>query len=322
MVELTFQNPLYLWYLISIPMLVASHFYFLRYTKYKGLKFANFDALKRVKGHNLLSKNYSVLGLRLLILTSLILAASGPTLWYEGQTTRFNYVIALDTSASMTSQDVEPSRIEVAKDTIRNFLDRLESMTDSTEVGLLAFSGTTYIEQSLTQDLDEVRRSLDQIQIRKEGGTDIAGALVTATNMMLNSDKDKKVLFISDGSTTATSSQERSMRNAMSHASNEQVTVHALGIGTDTGPVGYLPEYYNATSIFKGETLKNIANVTDGTYQKINTEEEREQALDVLSEESEQGMIDVELSYGLLLIALFLIFLEWGLISTRFRRLP
>ena len=48
MISLT--NPYYLWFLVSIPLLVFSHFTLLKYNQYKALKFANFEAIRRVTG--------------------------------------------------------------------------------------------------------------------------------------------------------------------------------------------------------------------------------------------------------------------------------
>ncbi|MFB6197046.1 MAG: BatA domain-containing protein, partial [Halobacteriaceae archaeon] len=64
MVQLSFTNPHYLWYLITVPLMIAAHFYFQRYTNYKGLRFANFNALQRIEGVTELSQNYTMLVLR------------------------------------------------------------------------------------------------------------------------------------------------------------------------------------------------------------------------------------------------------------------
>jgi len=48
--EITFSNPVYLFFLVSIPFLIISHFFTMRYLKRRALKFANFEAIKRVTG--------------------------------------------------------------------------------------------------------------------------------------------------------------------------------------------------------------------------------------------------------------------------------
>ena len=108
---LTFENPQYLWYLLSMPLLILSHFAFLRYSKRKAIRFANFQALKKVTGQKTMTKNHLVLLIRMMILFSLILAIAKTTLWREGYTNENDFVIAIDTSSSMTAQDIQPSRL-------------------------------------------------------------------------------------------------------------------------------------------------------------------------------------------------------------------
>ena len=65
MINITFENPIYLWYLLSIPLLIYTHFFLLRRSKAVAMKFANFEALKRVTGGMILSRNVNLLVLRL-----------------------------------------------------------------------------------------------------------------------------------------------------------------------------------------------------------------------------------------------------------------
>ncbi|MFP4524402.1 MAG: BatA domain-containing protein, partial [Candidatus Woesearchaeota archaeon] len=100
--HLTFENPIYLWYLASIPLLVLTHFLSLRMAKRKAMRFANFQTLKRIAGERMVTKNVSVLIFRVLTVALLVLAASGVRLWYMAPQSDNNYVIGLDVSSSMS----------------------------------------------------------------------------------------------------------------------------------------------------------------------------------------------------------------------------
>ncbi|UCC92037.1 MAG: BatA domain-containing protein, partial [Candidatus Aenigmatarchaeota archaeon] len=91
--EITFANPLYLWFLIVIPLMILAHFVTLRFTSRKALKFANFPAIEYVTGKRILSKNYILLAMRLVILSLLILAVSGVVFWYEGETGQMDFML-------------------------------------------------------------------------------------------------------------------------------------------------------------------------------------------------------------------------------------
>ncbi|MBD3209634.1 BatA domain-containing protein, partial [Candidatus Woesearchaeota archaeon] len=127
--HLTFENPIYLWYLASLPLLVMTHFLSLRSAKRKAMRFANFQALKRVAGEKFVTKNIPVLVMRLVILLILIFAASGVRIWYMTPEAENNYVVAIDVSSSMAAKDFTPSRLEVAKTYAKKFVDTLGSKT-------------------------------------------------------------------------------------------------------------------------------------------------------------------------------------------------
>ena len=283
------------------------------------MKFANFEALKRVTGERLITKNIIILIIRVLIRTCIIIAASGAVFWYEGRVNENDFVIAIDISASMAAQDVEPTRLEAAKRAASDFINNLKSKSS---IGIVSFSGTTFIDSVLIDNKDSLKKTIENIDIAKVGGTDIAGAIITSTNLLLNSDKGKTIVMISDGSNTAGAFIEDSIKNSIDYASKNHVVVHTIGVGSETGPIGYLPEYYNISAVYNENVLKQISNQTNGYYFKAMNQDELKQAYKDISKAAKKGFIPVKLSYGLMLVALILLFLEWGLISTRFRRIP
>ena len=251
MINLTFENPMYLWYLLSIPLLIYTHFYLLRRSKTRAIKFANFEALKRVTGEKLLTKNITILIIRILILICVIIAASGAVFWYEGRVNRNDFVIAIDISASMSAKDVLPTRLEAANQTAIDFVNNLKSKSS---IGIISFSGTTFIDTVPIDNKDSIRKTIDNIEIAKTGGTDIAGAIITGTNLLLNSEKGKTIMLITDGSNTVGAFIKEGIENSIDYATKNHVVVHTIGVGSETGPIGYLPKYYNISAVFNENT--------------------------------------------------------------------
>jgi Ca-activated chloride channel family protein len=319
MAGITFENPVYLWYLLSIPLLVYTHFYLFRHTKRKAVVFANFEALKRVTGEKLITKNITVLVVRIIILACVIIAASGAEAWYEGRVSENDFVIAIDTSASMSAQDIAPSRLEAAKQAAVSFLENLKSRSN---IGVVSFSGATFVESIPVGNKESVIKIIQNIDIAKTGGTDIAGAIITSTNLLLPSEKGKTVVLITDGSNTVGAFISDSLQNSIDYAAANHVIVHTIGVGSETGPLGYLPEYYNISAVYDEESLLRISNQTGGFYFKAENKDELTEAYKLISEASGKGFIPVNLSHGLMIAALLLLFIEWGLISTRFRQIP
>jgi Ca-activated chloride channel family protein len=319
MIRLSFENPVFLWYLLSIPLLAYTHFYFLRHTKRKAIVFANFEALKRVTKDKLITKNLTILVLRMIVLACVIIASSQATFWYDGKVSKNDFVIAMDVSASMAAKDIEPSRLEASKEVAKHFIDNLVVQSN---IGVIGFSSTTVIESTPINNKDSLKKNIDAIDIAKTGGTDIAGAIITGTNMLLASEKGKSILLITDGSNTVGAFLEDSIQNSLNYAMDNQVVIHTIGIGSESSPLGYLPEFYNISSVYNNNVLQDISNQTGGQFFEIKDEASLQKAEIDINNASESALVPVELAPGLMLIALCLLFSEWGLISTRFRKVP
>ncbi|TVP75747.1 MAG: VWA domain-containing protein, partial [Puniceicoccaceae bacterium] len=96
-------------------------------------------------------------------------------------------VFALDVSRSMLAQDVVPSRLEVAKQGIR---DALEVLGDH-RVALVVYAGSASILCPLTYDHDFVRYMLDQAHPRSVafGGTTLQSAVELAVDQIFMEDR-------------------------------------------------------------------------------------------------------------------------------------
>jgi Ca-activated chloride channel family protein len=316
---LTFENPIYLWFLFAIPLFIISHFFFLRRSKSKAIKFANFEALQRVSGDKLITKNMTLLILRIMIIFCLVIAAAGTTYWYKGKSNNISYVVALDVSASMTSEDIKPTRFEAAKEYIRYFADSFDSRT---KLGLVTFSGVTTIELYPLDSKLEFDMAVNEAEVLSTGGTDIPGAIITSTNMLLaEREAGRAILLVSDGINTMGAFISESMTEAVEYAKNNQVVIYTVGVGSDAGPLGYLPEYYNISSYYNEELLEYVSNETGGKYVYAEDSDQLMQAFDFLKLNVDDRYLDIDLSFGALLLSLGLLFVEWGLSNTVYRRI-
>lgn len=319
MIQFTFDHPQYLWFLLALPALAIAHYFFLRRAKTRALSFANFRALKRVTGENLITRNYLLLALRLIVLLLVILAVSGVTLWSEGQSSNNDFVIAIDTSASMTSQDIQPTRIDAAKSYASLFVDSLNA---ETRVGVVSFAGVALVETVPITDKAAVKHVIASVEPMEVGGTDIPGAIITSTNLLLDNTKGRAVILITDGSNTIDTFLDNSIQRAVQYAKQNHVTVHTIGIGSDLGPIGYLPTYYNVSSVYNADNLLQIANATGGIYTKAENADQLLAAFQKISDNVSTQLLRHDLTQLLMLIALVLILIEWLLVNTRFRRFP
>ncbi len=311
--EIIFRNPEYLWFLVSIILLVIVHIFTLKHVKRKALKFANFDAISRVTGKQILSQNTVMLSLRIFTLIFATLALAGITITYIGNSNEFSFVLAIDASSSMTAEDFEPSRLEAAKLEAISFVNSLSS---ETSLGVISFSGTSFIEQDITTDLGKVKEKISKIEIKKVGGTDLGEAIITSTNLLTNEEKSKVIILLTDGR----SNIGIDPREAVGYAIKTETLIYTIGMATIEG--GTLPETKEKIRLSLDEdTLKTISFNTGGEYFRATDEISLKEAYRKISKSTAE-LLTIDLTLLFMTIALLLLFLEWALLNTKYRTIP
>ncbi len=312
--EIIFKNPHFFWALLVIPVIVIIHFISLKYSKNRTVKFANFIALARVTEKVGISTNYGVLFLRIIIIILIILTITGTSILYKGKVLEADYAIAIDTSSSMLTKDIEPNRLEVAKKITENFVDNLNPIFSS--VSIIGFSGTPFIHQKLTKSQAQIKEAINSLQARNIGGTDLGSAIVTGTNILINSEKSKVLILITDGRGNI----GLDYRDGVKYANDNNILIFAIGLGT---PEGLIETEKNET-ISLGideEQLKDIANLNNGRFYSVESAEDLKNTyIEILN--TERKKITLDLTLFLLIATLFLLTLEWTLINTRYKIIP
>lgn len=311
---MTFSNPLYLTFLVSVPFFIIMHFLILKHTKRRAVKFANFEALARVTGMQVLNKNITLLIIRLWALIFLILSAAGAVVWYSGNISEYDFVLAIDTSSSMLADDFNPDRLGAAKVAALNFLENLPSQA---RLGLVTFSGTAYATQFPTTDLNLLKDAIKEVEVSRVGGTDLGAAIITSSNLLVTSERPRAVVILTDGQATV----GVPVSEAVSYAKQYQVVVHTIGIGTEAGGTFIRSNLLSAMSSIDEQSLRDIADGTGGRFFRAENQQQIEEAYLTIATTKHQ-LTSIELRLPLLLLALLLLFLEWGLINTKFRTLP
>ena len=332
MVSIHFTDPEFIWLLLSIPLLVASHFLVAKNLKTSAWTFANYEAIMRITGGKptlrnatRLSRNVVLLAIKCAVMLFLVFSAAGTVFTVGGDGQGGDVVIAIDASSSMLAQDFSPNRFEAAKGAATTFVDALPA---GTRMGLLSFAGTSVIEQEMTRDAFLMRDRIDTLQISHSGGTDLGEAIITATNLLRLQGREAtgetgadaqaaprgSVVLLTDGRSTVGTD----VQDGIDYAKGQSTSVHTIGIATEEG--GSFANI-DIVSTIDEQSLQAIADSTGGSYHRAGSEEELRAAFDAIASD-ESVQIPVALRMPLLLLALALIFVEWGLAATKFRTLP
>lgn len=305
--NVTFDNPNFLMALVVLPFLLLLHFLLLHRRRKIALKFANFEAIARIKGVDLLSKNITLLFLTAVTAAALILALSGMQLQTTMDSSSFSFVIALDASRSMEANDMLPTRFEVAKKTA---LDFVQNSAPGTRIGVISFAGNAFIEQEVLDDREKTADVIRKIPMSAVGGTDLYEAVLTGTTLLKN-EESRAIILLSDGRINV-----GNVGTLIDYANANSVMVHTIGIGTiEGGNTTY------GMSTVDEETLKAIALNTQGTYHNARNSEELERAFqEILA--LKMRKVSFHLEPYLIGLSLILIILQFILFNTRFSSIP
>jgi Ca-activated chloride channel family protein len=176
-------------------------------------------------------------------------------------------LIAIDSSLSMTSQDVRPSRLAAAKSAAQAFV---EGMPKKFRVGVIGFAGRAYVAVPPTEDRGLVRSALNSLESGE--GTALGDAVALGTRLARaerTSDgliPPTAMLVISDG---AQMSGRTSPDVAASQARSQHIPVYTIVVGTPDGVVnvpvagGYQAQLRVPPS---PDTLRTVARVTGGQF--------------------------------------------------------
>ena len=133
-----------------------------------------------------------------LIVFSLARLGYNPTRLSISQPGR-DVVFVLDVSRSMLAQDAYPTRLEAAKQGIRDCLDGFLGE----EVGLVVYAGSSSISCPLTSDYDFVRYMLSEVQPRSVefGGTLLLSAIEKSIDQVLDPERRgfQDLIVLTDG---------------------------------------------------------------------------------------------------------------------------
>ena len=181
-------------------------------------------------------------------------------------------LIAVDTSRSMLSNDVQPNRLDRVKLAIQDLIGQLQG----DRVGLIAFAGRAFLQAPLTIDYDAVVEALSDLDTKTipEGGTNISSAITLATQSFGKSAMGNRALVVfTDGEELSGDAVKTAKE-----AADAGVRIFTVGVGTPQGSLIPVTGDDGQTSFVKDSSgqvvksklddkrLREIAQATGGFY--------------------------------------------------------
>ena len=274
--------------------------------------------------------------LRLAVFVLLILILARPQThnsWNNKSVEGIDIMLAMDVSGSMLAEDLRPNRIEAAKQVAAEFI----AGRPNDNIGLTIFAGEAFTQCPMTTDHASLLNLLHGVRTDLatrgliEDGTAIGMGLANSVSRLKDSKaKSRVVILLTDGSNNR---GDISPMTAAEIAKSLGIRVYTIGVGSNKVapypmPVAGGVQYVNIPVEIDNETLRGIANATDGDFYRATNAKELHQIYKEIDqlEKSKLNVKQFSKKYDVYqpfaLVAVLALLLELLLRITIFRRIP
>ncbi|MEM8563767.1 MAG: VWA domain-containing protein [Pseudomonadota bacterium] len=212
-------------------------------------------------------------------------------------------VVLLDVSNSMTQRDIQPSRLQRAKQKIGDLL----ALRPDKKTALIVYAGSAHTVLSLTADQEILKQYLAAIEpeIMPRAGKFPEYALPLVEAVLRESDAPATVMLFTDGLGTETIARFDDYFDSSTH----QLLIE--GVGREQVEAGLAP--------LERRALEDLASKTGGRYQELSVDDSDVRALNrhinshyVVKEDSALPWLDSGYQLVFIAMALFLMWFRRG----------
>lgn len=272
---MSFGAPIWFWALLAIPVLAVLFARAEQRGVAKLREFVSPRLLPQLAATVNRSRRVLRFALLMLGLALAIVSLARPQWGYIYEDVKrkgLDLLFAVDTSRSMLSNDVQPSRLERVKLAAQDLVNQLQG----DRVGLIAFAGRAFLQAPLTIDYEAAVESINDLDTKTipEGGTNISEAINLAVNTFGKSAAGNRALIIfTDGEELSGDAAKTAKA-----AADAGVRIFTIGVGTpqgslipingDDGGMAFVKD--SAGQVVKSKLdekrLREIAQATGGFY--------------------------------------------------------
>jgi Ca-activated chloride channel family protein len=272
---MNFGAPYWFWALLAIPLLALL---FARAERRAALRLREFVSerllpnLARTVDWRRRKLRFALVLLGLALAITALAKPQWGYIYEDVKRKGLDLIFAVDTSRSMLSNDVPPSRLQRVKLATQDLLHELQG----DRVGLIAFAGRAFLQAPLTIDYSAAVESINDLDTNTipEGGSNISAAIGLAVQTFGKSAIGNRALIIfTDGEELSGDA----MKTAKA-AADGGVRIFTVGVGTPEGSLIPISGEGGGTGFVKDSNgqvvkskldekrLKEIAETTNGFY--------------------------------------------------------
>lgn len=289
---MTFEWPIMLFWLALVPPFVAVYLGMQQRRRRLVALYGNPSLAQEGQGRQVGARRHIPPALFLVALVILIVAMARPQTVVSLPRLEGSVILAFDVSGSMAADDLKPTRLEAAKAAARQFV---QDQPLGVQVGVVTFSEGGFTTQPPTDDKDAVFAAIERLSVQR--GTSLARGIEASLNVIAAQDGDNQPLSLSlprtqtpeptatpvpDGTYTSAvivlltdgeNNQEPHPLEVAQTAADRGVRIYTVGVGSAAGATLHI-EGFTVRSRLDEETLRQISELTGGTYFSAESEED------------------------------------------------
>lgn len=178
-------------------------------------------------------KTITPLSVLLALLLLVTIALSGPTFRQEPSPFAGDdagLMVLLKLSSSMNNKDIQPSRLERAKQKLHDMLE----LRKGKSTGLIVYSGSSHLVMPLTTDGKVITTMIEDLtpELMPKDGDDLSGALSLGERMINQSEKPGSIVIMAD---TISSSALPALEKRTSAIAVQIHSFNSIGSAVDSG---------------------------------------------------------------------------------------
>jgi Ca-activated chloride channel homolog len=260
---MSFASPLALLGLLLVPLGAAAYLLRARRPRRDVVRFSAAPTLARLVAAEPRWPRHVPALLLALAVIALSLAFARPEHSVAVADNQASVMLMIDTSGSMASTDVEPSRLEAVQAAAKEFLDKVPS---DLRVGALAFAQTPLATTRPSTNRDDVRNLIDGLYAN--GGTGTGDALKVVLDVLRpkgarDKEKPAAIVLLSDGAVTAGQSPFPQAQRAK----DLNVPIYTVSLGTPEGTVPGNGAPFPVPP--DPETMQRLAQTSGGAFFRV-----------------------------------------------------
>ncbi len=234
-----FEHPEYLNLMWLLPVLVIIYIIYYRWKRRTIKKLGDQQVISLMMPYRSAWRSHFKFLLSLLTLASLFIAVANPQMGSQLEKVKrkgIDIVIALDVSNSMLAQDIKPSRLDRAKQSINRLIDDLEN----DRIGLVVFAGKAYTQLPITTDYAAAKLMLSTVStdLVPVQGTAIGKAIDMSMSQFNEEKSGRAIIIITDGE-----NHDEDALQKVTEAADKGIRIYTIGLGLPEGSP--IPVYNN-----------------------------------------------------------------------------